>query len=69
MKELESWYKEKTKNMTVGKRAKFRLMLQKKLCKSQAVITRWLKGESEPNQLERKAINIILQSKIYNHEK
>ena len=68
MKELQTWYHNATRNMTVGKRAKFRLMLQKKLCKSQSVITRWLNGESEPNDLEKKAINIILKHKIYNYE-
>lgn len=65
MKEFSKWYSGKTATLSAMQKRAFRLLLQKKLCKSHAVLSRWINGKSEPNDLEKKSINIILKQKIY----
>ncbi|MBQ9434938.1 MAG: hypothetical protein IJU33_02290 [Bacteroidales bacterium] len=65
MKEFSTWYQKKTVALSAMQKRAFRLLLQKKLCKSHAVLSRWISGKSEPNDLEKKSINIILKQKIY----
>lgn len=65
MKEFQQWWHRKTDRMTAQERKAFRIFLQQKLCKSNAVLSRWINGKSEPNELEKKSINIILKARIY----
>ena len=62
---FKQWYTKATTGMNRQQRSLFRINLAAKTGKSNAVIGNWIRGTTEPTQLEKKAINVLLKTKIY----
>lgn len=59
------WLDQQTAGMKRNEKKEYRVQLSQKLSKSINTINNWYMGISEPNPLEKKSINIILNQEIY----